>query len=211
MKITRTYDEQLEIYNYRFEEGNISLLILYGANLDLYFSLHSSGVDINSNNCFNITKENMIIYDLFEKLFSDIKNVNIFNDESKTKKKWFDMSVYNNLYNPDTNTITWHSDETALEVANYLTITKEEEKFKLEFFTKPYIEGYCRDYHTKYRIPIRFRNSGTRYYPFNECFMKLYNDLQKYDPECHQITIDEYDYNNKKSLKLEYLPKQEIK
>ena len=212
MKIERRYNETTHYYDYRFEDGDIALLIRFGENLDLYFALRSSGVDVNEFNSFDITKENMIIYNLFENLYNDIKNINLFDGrydsfDVETKKmgyRLYDMSNYNKLYNPDTNTITWCSDETALEVANILRIIKEDEKFKLEFFTRPDIGGYERDYHTKYSIPVRLRNSGSRYYPFNECFMKLYMNLQKYDPECHQMTIDEYEktlkYTTRKKL-----------
>ena len=30
----------------------------------------------------------------------------------------------------------------------------EEDNFKLEFYTQPYIEGYDRDFNSKYSIPI---------------------------------------------------------
>lgn len=203
MEIERKYNETTNCYDYRFDNGNISLLIRFGENLDLYFALRSSGVDVNKFNSFYITKENMIIYNLFEKLYIDIENINLFGktEEDKLGYRLFDMANYNKLYNPDTNTITWCSDETAFEVANYLQIAKEEEKFKLDFFTKPDMGGYERDYHTKYSIPIRFRNSGSRYDPFNRCFMKFYHELQKYDPEYHQITIEEYKQNYEKKLK----------
>ena len=46
-------------------------------------------------------------------------------------------------------------------------------------------------------ISIRFRNSGSKYKPFNICFMRLFNNLQNYDPDYHQITIEEYNYKRK--------------
>ena len=44
---------------------------------------------------------------------------------------------------------------------------------------------------------IRFRNSGSRYEPFNICFMQMYNELKNYDSNCHQIHIEEYLYKQK--------------
>ena len=38
---------------------------------------------------------------------------------------------------------------------------------------------------------VRFRNSGSSYDPFNIPFMKFFNKLQEYDPEYHQIHIEE--------------------
>ena len=201
MKIIRKYDDYLKKYDYLFEEGNSTLLIRYGNNLDLFFVLHSNGIDIKSNNCFNITKEKTYIYNLFEKLYSDIENINLFDNITEDEKddyRLFDKANYNKLYNPYTNTITWVSDETAFEVANYFKIIKEDEKFKLEFFTKPPIKGYDIDCYTKYIIPVRLRNSGSRYYPFNQIFMNLYIELQKYNPDYHQITIEEYNENIKR-------------
>lgn len=48
---------------------------------------------------------------------------------------------------------------------------------------------------------IRFRNSGSRYEPFNMVFMRMFLQLQKVDDISdygHQIHIEEYLY--KKSL-----------
>lgn len=140
MKVSRIYDEQNKAYNYRFEEDNSALIIVFAGNLDLYFALHSK--NIYDNNIFYITKENMTIYNLFENLCSDIKDINLFDGESssfyiETQKigyRSYNKSNYNELYNPDTNTITWYSDETTHEVANILKINKEDENFKLEFF-----------------------------------------------------------------------------
>ena len=42
------------------------------------------------------------------------------------------------------------------------------------------------------RITVRFRNSGSRYDPFNIIFMKLYQGLYELDYEYHQIHIEEY-------------------
>ena len=44
---------------------------------------------------------------------------------------------------------------------------------------------------------IRFRNSGSRYEPYNLAFMNMYNSLSEYDPNYHQIHIEEYLYNKK--------------
>ena len=215
MIVKRYYDKYNEIYNYEFLKEDNKLDILFCGNLDLYFIIY--GKNINE---FTITKENMTIYNLFDKLYSDIENINIYDEEHipiyieteeeqneylkerKDEYRLHNRSNYNELFNKENKTITWYSDETAKEVANYLKIIKEDEDFKLEFYTRPYIEGYDRDFNSKYSITIRFRNSGSRYKPFNACFMRLFNNLQKYDPDYHQITIEEYNQRVKK-LKLD--------
>ena len=101
----------------------------------------------------------------------------------------------------DKKTITWYSDETARAVANYVTVTKQDESFKLEFQTQPYIAGYDEEMNSCGTIVIRFRNSGSRYNPFNIIFMRMYNNMQEVEDSHeigHQIHIEEYLYENKK-------------
>ena len=42
---------------------------------------------------------------------------------------------------------------------------------------------------------VRICNSGSRYLPFNSCFMDFYNKLQKIDPDYYQMHLEEYVYN----------------
>ncbi len=198
----------------------------YSGNLDLYCSIHGK-IDDNSNN-FVITKENYGVYRLFDKLFYDIENINIFDDvfipfyieteeekeeyleeqrknieDEKNRYRLFNHSNYNELFDSKNKTITWYSDETAHEVANILMIKKEEDVFKLYFYIQPYINGYDEDFHSAYYIPIRFRNSGSSYEPFNNVFMKMYNSLSDIDDVYdigHQIHIEEYLFECKKRL-----------
>lgn len=77
-----------------------------------------------------------------------------------------------------------------------LTITKEE-SFKVIFEkSKKSQDGIFITY------TIRFRNSGSRYNPFNINFMQMYNSLKEYDPNNHQIHIEEYLYKQNKLKKL---------
>lgn len=191
------------------------LKISFGGNLDLYWSFYNPNNN-NQSNQFIITKENYGIYRLFEKLFYDIENINIFDkldiedyfiDKEKEKNKYrdFNLSNYNELFNSNTKTITWYSDETAHEVANFLTIKQEKDIFRIEFHTQPYIKGYDEDFHSENYIPIRFRNSGSSYDPFNYIFMRMYNNMKNIDDTHdigHQIHIEEYLYEKKLVKKL---------
>lgn len=186
-------------------ENNKSLIISFGGNLDLYWSFHSDDVNIDNN--FIITKENYGVYRLFEQLFNDIENINIFNVEDKdefyddNKKLIINQSYYNELYDKKNKIITWYSDETAHEVSNILKIKKQEETFKIEFYIQQYMKGYDKDFHSLKYIPIRFRNSGSYYDPFNVVFMRMYNNLKNVDDVNdygHQIHIEEYLYNKNK-------------
>lgn len=209
-----------------FEENNKFLRFTFGGNGDLYWTIHSKSD--NDEKTFVITKENYKVYTLFEQLFSDIENINIFDEENipfyieteeekyeylknrkkeiereKNKYKLFNHSNYNELYDNNNKIITWYSDETAHKVANILKIKKVEDIFKIEFHTQPYINGYDKDFHSTNYIPIRFRNSGSSYDPFNIVFMRMYNKMNKLDDINdigHQLHIEEYLYNKKKKL-----------
>lgn len=224
MEVVKNQSEDgLEVFLY---DNDKCLAIRFGANGDLYWTLRKDNTMLD--NSFVITKENYKLYTLFETLYSDIEDINIFDmdsfplylDEEEKQKyikerknmiernkgyyRLFNHSHYNDLFDKDNKTITWYSDESSYEVANYLKIKKEEEIFKLEFNIQPHIDGYDRDFHTLYTIPIRFRNSGSRYNPFNMIFMKMYNnmnELEDVNDIGHQIHIEEAIYNKEKIKK----------
>lgn len=193
-------------------ENDKYIAFTFGGNLDLYWSIHRKTKDVSSDNTYDyfiITKENYGIYLLFEQLFFDIENIDIFDKEiessEKNKYRLYKYSNYNKLFDKNNKTITWYSDETAHEVSNILKIKKETNTFKIEFYTQPYIDGYDRDFHSLGYIPIRFRNSGSSYEPFNIIFMKMYDRMKKIDDvECigHQIHMEEYLYNKEKVKRL---------
>ena len=194
-----------------FREYDRELSFTFCGNGDLYWSINTkNGGDKKT---FVITKENYYAYMLFEKLFDDIKNINIFDEkdslfdinffEEKNKYKLHNYANYNELYDFDNKIITWYSDETAHEVANILKIKKDDDKFILNFYIQPHRYGYDRDFHSNNYIPIRFRNSGSRYAPFNVVFMRMYrnmNELDDINDIGHQIHIEEYLYSKVRTL-----------
>lgn len=73
----------------------------------------------------------------------------------------------------------------------------------MQFFIQLHLDGYDEDFHSPNYIPIRIRNSGSSYDPFNIVFMKMYNKMKKIDDTKdigHQIHIEEYLYNKEKKL-----------
>lgn len=91
-------------------------------------------------------------------------------------------------------TITWICDDSEffdMNNSNSLQIIRDENSYKLKFNFND------KQLHTR---SIRIRNSGSRYNPFNMLMMKFFNELQKYDPEYHQIHMEEYLYENNKKL-----------
>ena len=62
-------------------EENKTLLITFAGNGDLYWVIQNKACGENvkySSDYFDISKDNYEVYSLFEPLFSDIKNINIF-------------------------------------------------------------------------------------------------------------------------------------
>lgn len=213
-------------------EENKCLSIIVRGTGDLYWVIRNAKMNIDekySYDSFEITKENYQVYSLFEGLFYDIKNINIFGKEieyppyvetdeekreylerlesDKMNYRMFNISHYNDLYNEDEKTITWVSDETGFEVANKVLIHKLDDRFLIEFKTQTNIEEYEMEDDIPGTMGIRFRNSGSRYMPFNAVFMRMFREMQNIDDVNdygHQIHMEEYLYEKNKMKKLSF-------
>lgn len=232
MKIIK---EQSEFgLNIFLKEGGKSLAFTFQGNGDLYWTIHRKSMTRDNDymqDSFIISKKNYNLYRLFEELFLDIENINIFDieedipfyidtaeekmkylekikkeiEEDKVGYRLYNHSNYNELFDINNKIITWYSDEAAREVANVLKIKKEDNAFKIDFYTQPHIEGYDKDFQSPYYIPIRFRNSGSSYSPFNIIFMRMYNSMQRMEDTndyVHQIDMEEYLYEHEKIKRL---------
>ena len=169
----------------RTNEGAFEML--FAPNGDLYWRYLSEKSILNDKQIqeLTITKENYFVYELFYKLYESIKNNKVFYE----KESYFEV-MENKLFK--NNMIEWYSDELPIDITSKLTIKKEEETFKIKFEkSKKSQDGIELTY------TIRFRNSGSRYEPFNISFMHMYNELKEYDPNCHQMHIEEYLYKQK--------------
>ena len=184
-------------------DGDKKFQLFFGGDLDLYWA---------SNDVvrFNITKENYFLYSLVEDLYERVKECRVFEvddaelsfcDTSEDVDKLYKrkeesnkylkrFGSYKKLFDSSTGIISWHDDESIFEEGNVVNIIPGDEEFVLEFV--PGIK--CDPYDM---IGIRFRNSGSTYTPFNSVFMRMFNQLQDYDPNNHQIHIEEYLYNQK--------------
>lgn len=205
MEVIKRKQEE-DIQNIYLKQNDTVLSFYFGGNGDLYWTISDlKNKEEYTHKKFLITAENYGVYRLFEKLYMDIKHIKIFDQEEDCEKyKKYNISNYKELFNEENQTITWYSDETAHEVANYVTIKKHDDCFQIDFYTQPYIEGYDNE-SNQLGIGIRFRNSGSSYAPFNIIFMRMFDELQKVDDindVGHQFHIEEYLYNKKnKSLK----------
>ncbi len=194
-------------YDVTLSDGDLSLNFMFGGNGDLYWMFQDRRT-IDPEVCnFIITKENYFIYSLFDTLYRDIEDSHVFDvdplelelcfsaDERRDyirrveemNKDYKEREFYHKLFS--NRVISFHSDEEPYDVGTIMNIYKEDETFRVEF-----IPSKSDDYEFR---SVRIRNSGSTYHPFNCVFMKMYNGLQEYDPDYHQIHIEEYLYKQK--------------
>ena len=196
-------------------ENNNIFTMLFGGNGDLYWSIKNlDNKEKLFNEKFIITKENYFIYSLFETLYDDIVNCNIFKQENDLYYSYVNGVYYNHLndivresraYHDlyDGNSITWVSDDRDLSFISSVKISMFQDYFLIEFMKeKQNVNslGFL-SYYEPFRISIRFRNSGSSYDYFNVLFMNMYNSLCNYDENYHQIHIEEYLYKVRKREK----------
>ena len=192
IKVNRTFDDSMNIYQYELEQNGNRLSIRYMGNLDLYFTYYKK----NSSSII-IDKSNMSIYNLFNELYEDVKNCNVFDKDSLVdyeEEDFENLLEENKKLNKATKyiqeklfinyRIKWISDDSNEDTDyNAFILKKKDGKIELSFVLNEHMNK-----------SIRFSNSGSRHDPYNLVFMRMFNKLQKYDPECHQITIDEYNF-----------------
>ena len=94
------------------------------------------------------------------------------------------------------NAITWHSDDAPLNTADIVRITEVEEGILLEF-TRPDLDPETSELHFPGTLSIRFSNSGSRYGDLVTLFIRMYNRLNEYEPDYHQIHLEEIAYQKK--------------
>lgn len=188
-------------FGYFFEittnEGTFD--IFYGGNLDLYWRCRYTGSILKcaDSKSFLITKENYFLFQLFEALYHNIKDYNIYHDYDFTVEEICQDSnqelIRYHSYQHDLlfkdGKIEWHCDESSYEESSIFKIEPEQDSYKLTFK-----KGKVDDFFT---FAIRIRNSGSRYQPFNVSFMEMYQQLCEYDPSYHQIHMEEYLYQKK--------------
>lgn len=197
-------------YDYGIKDFKNTLRIFFGGNGDLYFAVNKENFKLGEIVNFEITKENYVIYNLFDTLYNDIVNCEIhkldsfqldYFDEEEIKEKqeqyeyWNKEEKEHGFYKDlvKNGVISWYHDDEILEEANVLNIHKEKDKYRLEFV--------CNSKSLSSSIDVRIRNSGSRYGYFCIIMMRFYQGLCKYDPEYHQIHMEEYLYQKRLSLK----------
>ena len=186
---------------FKITTENGSFDIMFGGNLDLYWYYwpEENYKDWPLAKTFTISKENYFIYQKLDELYKNIKEQKPYQSKDENSSIVFDSSKlindslksqysYKNLFQNDI--IKWYSDDAPLEEASMLEIKYQEDKYIITFHQGKEDFGFP-------TYAIRFRNSGSRYEPYNLAFMNMYNSLSEYDANYHQIHIEEYLYNKK--------------
>ena len=190
-----------EYYNVEITDGKKVFEMIFGGNLDLHWNIYCiNNAPKEKSISIDITKDNYVLWELFDDLYNDFKGCNIlkvsnieleFCENSEDVKKLYDRCKryneflketreYNDVF--DGKSIKWISDD---ESYNMLTITPMEDKYVLQITTGKkisYLERYG----------IRFRNSGSMHKPFEILFMKLYNNIISGEYDFNQVHINEY-------------------
>ena len=186
---------------FKITTENGSFDIMFGGNLDLYWYYwpEENYKDWPLAKTFTISKENYFIYQKLDELYKNIKEQKPYQSKDENASTVFDSSKlinesprsqysYKNLFQNDI--IKWYSDDAPLEEASMLEIKSQEDKYIITFHQGKEDFGFP-------TYAIRFRNSGSRYEPYNFAFMNMYNSLSEYNSNYHQIHIEEYLYNKK--------------
>lgn len=168
-----TYDIQL------VKDGK-KLTILWARVLDLYMVLEdgerlpfrkTKSID------FDINVEDKEIYGLFDKLYNDVIDGNIFETASKKKDR---ITLYNyNLLVDENKNIVWVSDDGRFDEVDRMKISKMDNSYRLTFTR---IENQSiGEFKDPYAIYVRLRTSGSRYDPFYVPFIRMFRSLQGID------------------------------
>lgn len=155
-----------------------TLRIMYGGNQDLYMDIF--GGELTKNEKGNDTSDFVIEssddeYSLFEELYTSIITPRVYYmSEFSRPDRLNTMLKYSSAYNElvDNGEINFYSDNIYNERANLLKITKEQDKIKLSFIANEKDPS-------GFGFSIRICNDGSKYQPFNVCFMHLFNSLSK--------------------------------
>jgi len=198
MEIKRSKN-QFNCFDYSLMNDGKELKVIYAGNLDLYFMVNN-GKSIpyaeNVNISFDITKEDYEIFCLFESLYNEVISGNVFED--------CDYNSYGSyqykLLVDDEQSINWISDDGPAECEDRLSFMRiDNDTYRLIFYRNNVPMDF--GFKSSFNIVVRFRNSGSRYDPFNCVFMRFYQRLQEVDPNYHQVHIEELLYKKQLNKK----------
>ncbi len=185
-------------YDIKLTKDGKTLTILFSRVLDLHMVIEDGVImpfRTSRTIDFDINTQDKEVYELFDKLYNDVINGNIF--EKNKNSKSIDSSLicsYNLLVDENKN-IIWVSDDGIFEDMDRMQISKINDAYRITFVRTDKMSDL--EFKSPKRIYIRLRTSGSRYDPFHIPFMRMYKSLQNIDEK----EIEENDSKVKKELK----------
>ena len=191
-----------EYYSVSITDGEKVFEMIFGGNLDLHWNIWSvNNTDREKIVSMEITKDSYVLWELFDNLFNDFRCCNVssvdeaelfFCEDSAEVRKLYDRcdrrneflrstSEYKRVF--DGKCIRWMSDD---ESCNVVTITPKDDKYVIDFISGEKRISYLEPH------GVRFRNSGSANAPFNQLFMKLYNEIISGEHDFDQVHVNEY-------------------
>ena len=160
------YDDVIEL-----KDNDKVFKMYYSQNGNLSWNIWVKGKEISywDNNPiinFEITKNDIELYNSFEELFNNIKNCCLFNEPDAGLKY---STEYKYLYH--NNVIEWYSNKNKnFTDCNSVIIMKQDDKYIVNFYLK---ESKNLD------TSIRFNSNDSHYGPFGLIFINQFDKLSK--------------------------------
>ena len=189
------YDNEIKLI-----EGTDSMIISRDREGDLSFAFFSESTKGNVR-VFPITREDYQVYKAFENFYFSLINCDIYQVSEEDKEECLtdedissleeetlirnkilrDSSIYSQVMSSDVP--TWYSNDDVLENANSLSLISDGDNFYVKFCTPNDFTSTC-------DVKVNILNNG-KYNPFHLPFDRLYDDLESYDHNYHQVHFDE--------------------
>ncbi len=152
-----------------------SFEILMGGNTDLYLRPVVSGNLLEAPNEIEIEVDdsNSFVYGFIEQLYNSIMYCNPHNKDKVSdseKEKEYEIDRLREYPLREGKEIFWRSNESLLDTASILRISKDGKIFKFKFI-KGLVGGFM------YTYAINICNSGSIYYPYNIPFYDMYINM----------------------------------
>lgn len=208
-----------------FRKNSPILVITYAPNFDIYFTLETmkdkNSFIIGKDNyevyrIFDLLYKDIMMghpYKIEEGEMTILKfeaenygfNLSQKVSDLENRYELFRKENLNQAYASgliDGDKIIWRSDDYAKDVAPFFIIHKRDNFYEIEFGMPEVCRSlnfeeqsaYAR-YKYRDQISVRLRQSGSRYIPFDVCFMALFRDFYKLDAQNHQLDLEEYNWD----------------
>lgn len=158
---------------------------------DLYWALFTKNIDPDGEYEFTIGIQNYKLYRLIENLYNDFKNGEIFYQTQIDSELKYNAATLNKhqtvrdlvrqIYNTNTNQITWYSDEDHKSKANSVRIIKGDNRFIIKF--NDVIHGKL--------IRVCFNKNRSYYGPCSLPFIRAYEEMSKIKDN-YETSFEEY-------------------